>query len=227
MTAKHQRRYIEANVYEEAKCRIRHIYEAFDSVCVCFSGGKDSLVALHVTWEVAQELGHDHINVVFLDEEVINQSVIDFVNEYRVKPWIRMRYFCYPLKSQICCLSITREYVQWDPRRQHIRPIPEHAIQRSPGDDRFYSQHEMSDILAGELLGRVALITGIRAQESPMRMQACMAKMNENYITKTGNGLSEPSKRAMNAKPLFDWLEPDIFRYLYEHQIRYCEVYDA
>lgn len=49
-----------------------------------FSGGKDSLVALHLTKEVADERNiKKPIDVVFRDEELIPDEVINFVDEYR------------------------------------------------------------------------------------------------------------------------------------------------
>lgn len=87
------KRYIDTDVYTETKKRIHHIYDLFDSVVVCFSGGKDSLATLHIAWEVAQERGKTHIDVIFRDEELIPDEVINFVDEYRKLPWIKMLWF--------------------------------------------------------------------------------------------------------------------------------------
>ena len=70
------RGYQDTDVLTAAKARIHHIYDIFDSVAVCFSGGKDSLVCLELTWEVAQERGLKHVDVVFRDEELIPDEVI-------------------------------------------------------------------------------------------------------------------------------------------------------
>ena len=41
-----QRRFIDTNVYEESKNRIRHIMDTHDHINVAFSGGKDSDIAV-------------------------------------------------------------------------------------------------------------------------------------------------------------------------------------
>ena len=45
--------YLNKNVYEAAKERIRFVYEEFKNVIVNFSGGKDSTTVLHLALEVA------------------------------------------------------------------------------------------------------------------------------------------------------------------------------
>ena len=48
------KKYIDANVYEEAKLRIAHIFDTFDTIVVLFSGGKDSLATMHLVKEEAE-----------------------------------------------------------------------------------------------------------------------------------------------------------------------------
>ena len=42
-----KKKYIDSDVYTEAKKRIKHIINAFDDIIVCFSGGKDSTMAVY------------------------------------------------------------------------------------------------------------------------------------------------------------------------------------
>ena len=55
--------YLNKNVYEAAKDRIRFVYREFKNVVVNFSGGKDSTVVLHLALEVAEETGRLPVNV--------------------------------------------------------------------------------------------------------------------------------------------------------------------
>lgn len=222
---RHVKGFIDTNVLEEARKRFHHIYDLFDSVVVAFSGGKDSLVCVHMAREVALERGDDRpVKVVFRDEELIPDAVIDFVDEYRRKDWIDLRWYCVPLESTKYILGTSSRYIQWDPNRPHLRPIPDFALtsEKLGLDPRLVlDQYTMDTLAARGEKGKVAIVTGVRASESLMRFRAMTAKLSENYI----NGTSDP--RVMTVKPIFDWHENDVFRYFYDQQITYCPIYDS
>lgn len=215
------KRYLDKNVLQAAKERLHHLYATFDTVSVMFSGGKDSLATLHLAYEVAQERGLSQVDCVFRDEELIPNTVIDFVNEYRLKEWVRMLYFAVPLHSNKFILGKSFHYVQWDRTRPHLRPIPAHALTLPEGDERIFDQYSMDAFTATYYRGKCAFLTGTRAAESLIRYQSVMAKLEDCYICQT------ESKNVHICKPIYDWQENDIFRYFWERNIRYCPIYDA
>jgi predicted phosphoadenosine phosphosulfate sulfurtransferase len=213
--------YISADVLTEAKRRINHIFDIFDAVAVCFSGGKDSLAVLHLAHEVAISRGITApINVIFRDEEVIPNIVIDFVNGYRQLPWVNMYWYCVPLQSSKYILGRTMGYVQWDPARPWVRPRPDFGICLPKGDGRVFDQYTMDAFTAAPFRGKIAYLTGIRASESLTRFRASVNKLHDNYI----NASSAPNVSL--CKPIFDWAENDVFRYFYDSGVHYCAVYD-
>ena len=219
-----QKQYIDTNVYDEAKKRIHHIYDIFDTIAIMFSGGKDSLAVLHLVKEVADERGlKKPINVVFRDEELIPMEVINFVNEYRNKDWVNMLWFTVPLASTKYIMSVCHNYIQWDNNREWVRNKPPWGISLEEGDPRVFDQYTMDAYTSKHYKGKQAFITGIRASESLMRFRASVSKLNDNYI----NAVTDKNAKNVNlCKPIYDWMEDDVFRYFYDRGIDYCKVYD-
>lgn len=215
------KQYLEIDVLTAAKQRIEHILDTHDTPVVLFSGGKDSLVVLHLVLEAVKARGATALDVVFRDEELLPDSVIDFVKSYYDRPDIRMIWFGVPMLSQKFILGHSQTFVQWDPDREWVRPKPEWAYIPEDGGREVYHQKSMDHLVAGMFPGKVALINGIRAAESLVRYRSCVNKLDENYINKS----SCPT--ATFCKPIYDWSEDDIFKFLYDEGIPYCTVYDS
>jgi len=207
------------NVLEAAKFRINKILDRYDHVGVSFSGGKDSLAVMHLLKQVKEERGEEPIvDCVFRDEELIPDSVINFVDHYRQLPWVRMKWFAVPLKSNKCIFGKTVDYLQWDPNREHVRPIPEWAITAAPG--QVFDQYSMDDEVAKYYPGKICMMTGIRTSEGFMRYRAIINKINETFVCAT------QSPRVDLGRPVYDWEEADVFRFFYDYNIEYAEIYD-
>jgi predicted phosphoadenosine phosphosulfate sulfurtransferase len=117
---------------DAARARMRHVYDTFDTVCVQFSGGKDSTAVLYLAKEIHEERNLGPVKVIFRDEEMVSPSVIRFMEEVRSYDWVDMEWYCLPQGQEIWSLG-RREYcLLWSEQRRKdgrlIREIPNHAI---------------------------------------------------------------------------------------------------
>lgn len=215
MNIKHE---IDSDVYTEAKKRIKEMILTFDKCYVMFSGGKDSLVLLHLTEEVYRDMGlKEKVNVIFRDEEVIPTDVVEFVQEYWHSGRYNFKYFATQLKSEKFVMGKKEPYIQWDDNRKWIRPKPEGSINF---DGVVLDQYNSDYYITQGDKGMICLITGQRADESLVRLGSVLNKLNKPYISKAG------SDNCRIGKPLYDWSEDDIFKYMYDNKIVYCKIYD-
>ena len=213
--------YLDIDVLTAARQRVSHIYDTFDNVLVMFSGGKDSMATLEVTREEAERRGRLPLDVVFLDEEIIPPQVVDTVKWYREQDWLRMHWLTVPLKNQKYVLGTIEDIVMWGEGRDHVRERPKWGITGEPG--MIYRQHEMDGFVAKVvgLKGRLAFMLGIRAAESLIRFRSVVNKLNQNYIC------ASTDARVKICKPIYDWLDDDIFKFLHEQGLPLSEVYRA
>ncbi|EOT7644529.1 phosphoadenosine phosphosulfate reductase family protein, partial [Escherichia coli] len=70
------------NVLRAAIARIEWIFETFPSVCLSFSGGKDSTVLFHLLADVARRKKR-RFSVLFIDWEAQYQCTIEHIQKMR------------------------------------------------------------------------------------------------------------------------------------------------
>lgn len=206
------------NVLDAALRRLRHIYETFDHVIVAYTGGKDSHTVLHLARMVASEFGIDRVDVSFRDREIVQDVILDFVDETRQLPWVDMRWYCLPGHDTCFILGETRDYIFWQPGVEWFRPMPPFAVTA----EGVYSFQEGDEFVARPFRGKVCILSGLRAEESLQRYRAVVNKLNEPHIASTGT-----RSRISIGRPIYDWVEADVFKFLSDGEIPYCRIYDA
>lgn len=226
-----QRLFLDISCVDAARDRMRHVYDTFDTVCVQFSGGKDSTAVLYLAKEIHEERNLGPVKVIFRDEEMVSPSVVSFIEEVSNYDWVDMEWYCLPQGQEIWVLG-RREYcLLWSEQRRIdnrlVRDMPKQAITaRHFGLDPFKAIPESIDYYTMQgKKGRTAFIMGVRANESMMRYRSCVQKLHESYIV-------TPYKMKKNiplrfAKVIYDWTTDDVLKYVIdEHKASYCEYYD-
>ena len=226
-----QRMFLDMSCVDAARERIRHVYDTFDTVCVQFSGGKDSTAIIYLAKEIHEERGLGPVKVIFRDEEMVNPATVKFVEEVSNYDWVDMEWYCLPYGAEVWTLGHRESILLWDRQREKegrlIRPIPPGAITAELfGLDGGNSLQQSVDYYTMQgKTGRVAFITGVRANESMIRYRSCVQKLHENYIVVPFR--MKKSIPLRFAKVIYDWTTDDVFKFVTEeHGGTFNEFYD-
>lgn len=209
------------DVYESALNRIRYIYKEFDGqVWVSNSGGKDSTVILELAAIVSKELGYGPINVQWLDQECEFQATVDYqrwiMNE---REDINFDWYQIPFRIFNATNHAYPWLNCWGEGEEWVRDKEPNSIHDNPfGTDRFY------DILEGmnKVKGRVAVLSGMRGEESPARRLTLLSSPMYKWLTFSSGG-----NPYFMFSPIFDWSYRDVWKAIFSNDWRYNTHYDT
>jgi predicted phosphoadenosine phosphosulfate sulfurtransferase len=224
MTKVRKKEYLSDNVFDKALDRIRYIYDHFDKVVVSFSGGKDSTAVLNTALIVAKEKNKLPLSVIFYDEEAIHPTTIEYVERVRNNPDIELHWYCLEFKHRNACSNEEPFWYTWDSEKKDlwVRTLPDFAITNHPKFKKGMSFQEFSPYLFDRKEGSVAMLTGIRTQESMRRYQVIAKKKNDSFI----NSKSEAGQNQYRSFPIYDWSSEDVWLAVTKFGWDYNRTYD-
>ncbi|HCQ4237835.1 TPA: phosphoadenosine phosphosulfate reductase family protein, partial [Escherichia coli] len=121
------------DVFDAAMERIEWVFDTFSSVCLSFSGGKDSTVLFHLMANIARRKKR-RFSVLFVDWEAQYQCTIEHVTRLReMYDDITDTFFwvALPLTTVNGVSQVQPEWVCWEDGAEWVRQPPEDAITRA------------------------------------------------------------------------------------------------
>jgi predicted phosphoadenosine phosphosulfate sulfurtransferase len=225
--------FLKINVVDATRKRIEWIFDNFDNIVVSISGGKDSTVLAYMTLQEVHKRNRK-VGIFFLDEEVVYQSTIDQVRyimnlypENTIKLWYQLEF------NLTNATSIDEtQFKVWDHEKQDVwlRPKEKDSIKQPTWNVNkqtiankkkgfgFYDALDNFQLT----YENTAYLIGLRASESLNRWRAVIKNPgipNIYWSTKRPQG-------NFQMYPLYDWNFQDIWKFLYENNIRYSKIYD-
>jgi predicted phosphoadenosine phosphosulfate sulfurtransferase len=212
------------NVFDAALDRIRYIFDEFPNVVAGVSGGKDSTVIFELTMRVARERGRLPLTVFWLDQEAEWTSTVSTVRDMMYNPDVKPMWLQCPIHMDNAASFVTKFLKCWDPEREadwvHSKD-PISIKENTYGTDRF--KELFPAIFKKEFPGqKVAVLAGVRAEESPARLMGLTQGPTYKWIT-WGIKLSDDQ---YTFYPLYDWSYSDIWHAIHSEKWPYNSIYN-
>jgi predicted phosphoadenosine phosphosulfate sulfurtransferase len=224
------------NVLEAAKKRIEFIFDNFENIQISVSGGKDSTTLAHLALTEAKRRNR-RVSIFFLDEEVVYQSTIDMVTYiiedmmpgHTTPLWLQMEF------NLTNATSLTEtQFIPWEAGKSKIwmRPKKSYAIKFAPWDrsKEFVADKNKGfgfyDVFVNfeRCYTNTAFLVGLRGTESPNRWRT--VSKNPAYIGGENIYWATTKGENFSMYPLYDWNFHDVWKYLYDNNLKYHKIYD-
>ena len=208
--------YTDVDVVTMARRRIKNLFSNGVPLTLSVSGGKDSICLNHLIFQMCQsgEVDKSLLTVNFIDEEAIYPCVEKVVQNIR-RQWVSIgvtfNWWCIECKHFNCFNALTNDesFICWDrfKRDVWVRQMPKFAI---TGHPLFRPRKDTYQKFMERLNKDKMSIIGVRVAESRMRVEA-IARTKELH---------------MNAYPIYDWQDSDVWKYIAEHGLEYPIAYE-
>lgn len=216
--------FLDKNVYDAALERINFLFDEFPNIVVGLSGGKDSTVVYHLAMQVARERGRLPLPVFFLDQEAEWTSTIEIVRQIMYDPDVKPLWFQMPIYIENATSLDTKYLKCWDPENEAewLREKEEISIKENVfGTPWFlYLFKPIFQQLYPDQ--RVAVLSGVRCEESPGRLMGLTGSATYKWIT----WAAHLTTGQITFYPLYDWSYRDIWAAIHKNKWPYNRLYD-
>lgn len=219
--------YKNKTVFEESLDRIRWLFDEFENVVVCDSGGKDSTVIFHLCLMVAKEKNRLPLRVMWLDQEAEWQATVDQIRLHMYDPDVEPYWYQMPFRLFNATSSKDHWLQCWDPEAEALWVHPKDPVsirENTFGSDRFAKL--FVKIPTGQWPGqKTVMVGGVRAEESPVRWTGLTYA--ETYKGETWGNAKGAKEGVFSMYPIYDWSYTDIWKAILDNGWPYCSLYDA
>lgn len=231
------KKYLEINVYEAAKERLRVIYSEFDRVCVSFSNGKDSGVLLNMAIEVAREMDKLPVHTLYIDFEAQYKHSIEFTYEMFNKKEVKPYWVCLPIHLRNGVSQFQPHWICWDKNKEEawVREMPKHkGVISDINYFPFFRVGMEFEEFVPEFAKwfskgkKTCQVVGIRSDESLNRYRtiASDSKITYKNYQWTTKLFRDDDSEIYNAYPIYDWRTKDIWIANGRYGYKYNKIYD-
>jgi len=225
--------YLNINVYEAAKERIKYTFDNFENIYLSFSGGKDSTVMLHMVMDEAIKRKKE-IGLLIVDLEGQYKLTIEHMTKCveMYKNYLDLYWVCLPIHLRNAVSVFEPFWLCWDETKKDnwIRKQPTNSIADLNYFEFFKRGMEFEEFVPefGEWYSKgktTACLVGIRADESLNRFRTISSTSKEVFNSKQYT--TKVTDNVYNVYPIYDWSTEDIWIYHAKHKDkRHNELYD-
>lgn len=205
----------------ELTTRIREHLDTHDGY-VEFSGGKDSLTALHLALTV-----EPNVPVVFFDSGFEFPETYLYLEQMRDQLHLQLHW----IPARRTTLEILADSGVWDHHTDQPPRIPDlHDILITEPAARAHAKHgagEIWGVRAQESRGRAALYTNALRTETARGCTSCCAGDSNPTATRRNRhgGLVRRVDGSVAFGPIWDWKTHEVWAYLARHQLPVNPIY--
>ena len=222
------RMYLPENVLEAAQARIRYLFKEFPVIVAGVSGGKDSSVVFELCLAEAKRQSRP-LHVLFIDQEVEWSATIDVIEatmqtEGVVPHWLQVPF------NLFNSTAFDKDWFRcWDEKQEANWIRPKHPLSVKEnifGTDRYKDlyYHFMDTTFPDQ---RVALIGGVRTEESPARYIGLTQGLTYKWIAwGRGSTLHRRRDQHFTFYPIYDWSYTDVWKFIHDNKVQYNDVYN-